>query len=158
MMMRETYRPRTAMLTSALVALALGIVPLPEVLDVLRPDFLVLVVLYWSIAVPQAGGLTLAFIAGLLLDIKGVVLGQNALALTLAAAWATYIRLRIRAFPLGHQTLTIFALLTFYQFVLFWIDGATGNAVTSWGRWLAPITGALAWPFIAAFLSRFHER
>jgi rod shape-determining protein MreD len=115
-------------------------------------------VLYWSIAAPQAGGLTLAFISGLLLDIKGVVLGQNALALTLAAAWATFIRLRVRAFPLGHQTLTIFALLTFYQFVLFWIDGATGNAVTSFGRWLAPITGAIAWPFIAAFLSRFHER
>jgi rod shape-determining protein MreD len=158
-MMREARTPRAAMLTSVFVAVALGIVPLPDVLDALRPDFLVLVVLYWSIAVPQAGGLSLAFASGLVLDvIKGVVLGQHALALTLTAAWSTYIRLRIRAFPLGHQTLTVFALLTLYQFILFWIDGATGNAVTSFGRWLAPITGAIAWPFVASLLSRFHER
>jgi rod shape-determining protein MreD len=158
-MIRDNRLPRGAMATSALVALAFGVLPLPEFLDVLRPDFLVLVVLYWSIAAPQAGGLMLAFVAGLLLDvIKGVVLGQHALAVTLTASWATYIRLRFRAFPIGHQALTIFALLTFYQFVLFWIDGATGNAVTSFGRWLAPITGAIVWPFVAAILGRLHER
>ena len=72
------------------MALALAVLPLPAVLEAFRPDFLVLVVLYWSIESPRAGGLTLAFIAGLALDvIHGVVLGQHALALTLMAAWAT---------------------------------------------------------------------
>ena len=43
-----------------------------------------LVVFYWSIESPRAGGLALAFSPGLALDvIKGVVLGQHALALTL---------------------------------------------------------------------------
>ena len=71
------------MLISALVALALAVIPLPSVLDQLRPDFLVLVVFYWSIESPRAGGLALAFFSGLALDvINGVVLGQHALALT----------------------------------------------------------------------------
>ena len=104
----------------------------------LRPDFLVLVVFYWSIESPRAGGLALAFIAGLALDvIKGVVLGQHALAFTLMAAWATHLRLRLRVFSVVSQSLTIFALLTGYQFVLFWVDGATGNPVTNFSRWLA---------------------
>jgi rod shape-determining protein MreD len=117
------------------------------------------VVFYWSIESPRAGGLALAFMAGLALDvIRGVVLGQHALALTLMAAWATHLRLRLRVFSVLSQSLTIFALLTGYQFVLFWVDGATGNPVMTFSRWLAPVIGALAWPLLAGILSRLHDR
>ena len=158
-MMREDRVRRMAMAFSAVGALALAIIPLPSVLDALRPDFLVLVVFYWSIESPRAGGLALAFFAGLALDvINGVVLGQHALALTLTAAWATHLRLRLRVFSILSQTLTIFALLTAYQFLLFGVDGATGNPVTSFGRWLAPVIGAVIWPLLAGTLSRVRER
>jgi rod shape-determining protein MreD len=158
-MMRETRIRRIPMVLSALVALGLAILPLPKVLEPVRPDFLVLVVLYWSIEQPRAGGLTLAFFGGLALDVvNGVVLGQHALALTLIAAWATNLRLRIRVFSILSQTLTIFALLTGYQFILFWIDGATGNPVTTFSRWLAPVIGALIWPIMVGVMSKLHER
>jgi rod shape-determining protein MreD len=147
------------MMLSALVALALAILPLPGAVDAFRPDFLVLVVFYWSIESPRAGGLALAFFSGLALDvIQGVVLGQHALALTLMAAWATHLRLRLRVFSVLSQCLTIFALLTGYQFILFWVDGATGNPVTNFSRWLAPVIGALIWPLMVGTLSRLHER
>jgi rod shape-determining protein MreD len=141
------------MALTALVALALAVLPLPSMLEPLRPDFLVLVVFYWCIESPRAGGLGLAFVSGLALDVvHGVVLGQHALALTLMGAWATHLRLRIRVFSVLSQCLTIFALLTGYQFVLFWVDGATGNPVTALSRWLAPIIGALLWPpLVSAF-------
>ena len=88
---------------------------------------------------------------------RGMVLGQHALALTLMAAWATHLRLRLRVFSMVSQSLTIFALLTGYQFVLFWVDGATGNPVTTLSRWFAPIVGALLWPAVAGVLSRLHD-
>jgi rod shape-determining protein MreD len=158
-MMRETRIRRLPMALSALVALALAILPLPTVLESFRPDFLVLVVFYWCIESPRAGGLGLAFASGLALDvIQGVVLGQHALALTLMGAWATHLRLRIRVFSVLSQCLTIFALLAGYQFVLFWVDGATGNPVTNFSRWLAPVIGALLWPALVSTLSRVHER
>ncbi len=158
-MMRDERVRRLPMALSALVALVLAIVPLPRMLAPFRRDFLVRVVFYWSIESPRTGGLTLAFVAGLALDvIQGVVLGEHALALTLLAAWATHLRLRIRVFSVMSQCLTIFALLTGYQFVLFWIDGATGNAVNDFARWLAPVVGALFWPPLLAVLSRLHER
>ena len=50
------------------------------------------------------------------------------------------------------------ALLTAYQFVLFWIDGATGNPVTNFSRWLAPVIGGLIWPVLAETMGRLHER
>src|SRR5271154_2083808 len=147
------------MLLSALVALALAVLPLPSVLEPLRPDFLVLVVFYWCVESPRAGGLALAFVSGLALDlVHGVVLGQHALALTLMGAWATPLRLRIRVFSVLSQCLTIFALLTGYQFVLFWVDGATGNPVTAFSRWFAPFIGALVWPVMFNIMGKVHER
>jgi rod shape-determining protein MreD len=158
-MMRDDPVRRLPMALSALVALALAVVPLPAAVDAFRPDFLVLVVFYWSIETPRAGGLALAFTAGLALDVvRGDVLGQHALALTLMAAWATHLRLRLRVFSVVSQSLTIFALLTGYQFVLFWVDGATGNPVTTFNRWLAPVIGGLIWPLLAGTLSRLHDR
>ena len=158
-MMRESRIRRLPVLLSSLVALALAVLPLPALLESLRPDFLVVVVLYWSIESPRAGGLSLAFFSGLALDVlNGVVLGQHALALTLTAAWATHLRLRLRVFSILSQTLTIFALLSAYQFILFWVDGATGNPVTSFGRWLAPVIGGMIWPLLAGTLSRVRER
>jgi rod shape-determining protein MreD len=158
-MSRDDRLPRAAMALTALVALVLAIVPLPFPLDVLRPDVLVLVVLYWSVRAPRAGGLMLAFLAGLSIDVvQGMVLGQHAFALVLIAAWATQVRLRLRVFSLLQQSLTVFAFLVGYQFVLFWIDGATGNPVTSFGRWLAPVTGALLWPVLPGLLDRLERR
>jgi rod shape-determining protein MreD len=158
-MIRDHRIRRLPMALSSLVALALAVLPLPSILEAFRPDFLVLVVLYWSIESPRAGGLTLAFMGGLALDVThGVVLGQHALALTLMAGWATHLRLRLRVFSMLSQCLTIFAFLTGYQFVLFWVDGATGNPVTTFGRWIAPVVGALLWPLIVGTLSRLHER
>jgi rod shape-determining protein MreD len=158
-MMRDTRLRRLPMGLSALVALSLAVIPLPPVLDMLRPDLLVLVVFYWSIESPRAGGLSLAFFSGLALDIiKGVVLGQHALALTLMAAWTIHLRLRLRVFSVLSQCLTIFALLTGYQFILFWVDGATGNPVTNFGRWLAPVVGAILWPMVSSVLEHLHER
>ena len=157
-MSRETLN-RVPMLVSVVVGLILSVLPLPTWLNVARPDFLVIVVLYWSIMVPRAGGLTLAFIAGLLLDAsKGVVLGQHALALCLSSYIAIKLHLRVRIFPVWHQALTVFMLLVVYQFMLFWIDGMTGHEVTNFLRWLPAFTGALLWPVFAGLLGNAYQR
>ena len=51
-----------------------------------RPSFIGLVIIYWSIFAPHAGGIFAPWLAGLSLDVfKGEVLGQNALAMALVA-------------------------------------------------------------------------
>lgn len=158
-MSRDMAMHRIPMIVSAVVALILGVLPLPHWADVARPDFLVIVVLYWSVMSPRAGGLLLAFIAGLALDAtKGIVLGQHALALTLVTAIAINLHLRIRVFPILHQALTIFMLLVIYQFVVFYVDGASGHAVNTLWRWLPCFTGAALWPVFAGVLGFAYQR
>lgn len=145
---------RTRLLLSALVALILTVLPLPWWLDVARPAFLVLMVIYWSVNAPRAGGLAIGFFAGLMLDVfQGPVLGEHALALSLITYIAVREYQRIRYKPGIQQALIVLAALVMYEVVLFMIDGWTGHPVTSPLRWVHALSGALIWPAAAAILS-----
>jgi rod shape-determining protein MreD len=142
---------RGRLIVSAFVALVLTVLPLPSWLDVLRPPFLVLVVLYWSVNAPRTGGIALGFFAGLALDVfQGPVLGEHALALALVTYIVVREHQRIRSKPEIQQALIVFAALIVYEIVLFMIDGWTGHAVTTALRWVHTLTGALIWPPAAA--------
>jgi rod shape-determining protein MreD len=145
---------RLRMALTALIALVLTVLPLPMWLDVMRPAFLVLTVLYWSINTPLAGGIGLGFACGLLLDVfQGPVLGEHALALAIVAYIAVREHQRIRSKPAFQQSLVVFAALVFYEFVVFAVDGWTGHPATSPLRWVHCLTGAIVWPLAAAILS-----
>jgi len=153
----RAFEPRGRLMATALAALILSVLPLPYWLSVLRPAFLVLTVLYWSIAAPRAGGLALGFLAGLALDVfQGSVLGQHALALTAV----TYIVVRehhkIRSKPAFQQALLVLAALILYEFIVFAIDGWTGHPLYGFARWVPALTGALLWPLATAVLERMH--
>jgi rod shape-determining protein MreD len=140
-------------------SLAATVVPLPDLLEPLRPNFVALTVLWLCLLSVRATGLLLAWTAGLALDaLHGLLLGQNALALVLIAYVALKMRLRIRAFPVLHQSAVVGALLGLNEFVLFWIDGLAGHPVTSWTRWVPVLAGAAVWPFISAFYTRLAMR
>lgn len=150
---------RGRLLVSAFVALVLTVLPLPPWLDVLRPAFLVLAVLYWSVNAPRTGGIALGFFAGLALDVfQGPVLGEHALALALITYIVVREHQRIRSKPAIQQALIVFAALVVYEIVLFMIDGWTGHAVTTPLRWVHTLTGALIWPPAAAILAHAAGR
>ena len=153
--MSRMGQPRGSVFFSCLFALILSVLPLPSSLDIARPAFLVLAVLYWSIAAPRAGGIGLGFIAGLALDVfRGAVLGQHALAVAAIAYITVREHQKIRSKPVFQQSLIVFGLLLFYEFMLFAIDGWSGRPAMSSMRWVHTITGALIWPIASAVLGR----
>jgi rod shape-determining protein MreD len=151
--------PRGAMLLTALIALILTVLPLPSYLAIVRPMFLVLTVLYWSIASPRAGGIALGFFSGIMLDVfQGPVLGEHALALTIITFVAVREHQRIRSKPAFQQSLMVFAVLLAYETLLFWIDGWTHHAVTNPLRWVHTLSGAILWAPVAAVLNATNDR
>ena len=146
---------------SALTVLALAatVVPLPEMLEPFRPNFVALTVLWFCLLSPRLLGLSYAWIAGLALDgFAGVLLGQHALTLTVIAYVACKLRLQIRAFPMLQQSAVILALLWLNEFLLFWIDGVAGHAITDWRRWISVPVSAAFWPLIASLYARYASR
>ena len=97
---------------SVVVALLLGLLPLPASLLPLRPYWLALVVAYWVIEDPDRAGLGFAFIVGVLADLVfGSLLGEQALRLVVMAFILQRFRARIRFFPMSQQALAIGGLL-----------------------------------------------
>ena len=150
--------PRGAIAKTVLVALVLTLVPLPTWLAIIRPDFLVLVVFYWSVQTPRSAGIGLGWVCGLLLDaFQGPVLGEHALAVALVAYLGVREHQRIRTKPLVQQALVLLAVLALYEFVLWAIDGWSGHPLTTPLRWVPALTGALLWPPVAATLAQTYR-
>jgi rod shape-determining protein MreD len=144
---------------SVLVGLVLAIIRLPHWLEVLRPDFLLLIIIYWSLTAPRVAGLTFAWLCGFGIDIiQGVVLGQHAIAFLLVATLTQHFQLRIRIFPIWQQAFVVLMMLFAYQFTVFWIDGIIGEPVVTWMRWIPVLTGALLWPISVAVMDTWNRR
>jgi rod shape-determining protein MreD len=149
--------PGLTILTTSFIGLVLTLVPLPTWVAIVRPAFLVLIILYWSIMVPRAGGLMLAFIAGIVIDVfQGSLLGEHALALTFVSYLGIRLNLLVRAKPLFEQSLFVFAALMVYEFLLWVIDGWSGHPLTTSARWVHTLTGGLIWPLVVGILGRFQ--
>ena len=146
-------------LFSVVAALLFSIMPLPHALAVLRPDLLLLVVIYWSLTAPRVAGLLFAWLCGLTIDaLHGILLGQHALAFLLVAGFTHQRQLRMRVSPIWQQAFVVFVWLAGYQALIFWIDGIVGQPVVSWMRWLPALTGALLWPIVVAMLDTWNRR
>ena len=153
--------PRWAVTFTLLLALIAQVVPLPDWLPEIRPSFIALVIIYWSIYAPHAGGIFAPWIAGLALDVfQGEVLGQNALAIALIAYIAMSLHQRLRNQTLVQQSLFVCLMLYASLIVVWGIEGWTNqnNAVSSHWRWITPMIGAMLWPFIAMLLGRTHSK
>jgi rod shape-determining protein MreD len=134
---------------SLVLALMLAIVPMPPHTAGMRPDWVLLVLMFWCLARPDSFGLLWAFGLGLLLDtLTGALVGQHALALMLVTCLVLKFRLRLRVFPPLQLMIAVLGLLILYQFTLFWIDGVASRSVPLHERWWPVISGTLAWPLV----------
>lgn len=150
---------RLPVIITFIVGLMLAIMPLPDSLQAFRPDWLALLVIFWAMQLPRTWSVGYAWIIGIVLDVSyGTLLGQHALALCLVAFVTVRFHLLMRVFPLSQLSLTVFALLALYQFMLFWTNGVVGisaPAVTYWGP---VIVSTLLWPLAYMFLSGVRYR
>lgn len=141
-----------AALVSLALMLALAVVPLPDAIAPFRPDWVAVILLYWSLVAPRRFSLMTAFWMGIALDtLSGSLLGQHALALLLVVYLAERFHLQLRVFPVSQLAFVVLVLLGLYEFILFWIDGVAGRTVPLIERWAPPLAGTLAWLLMLVF-------
>ncbi|MGH6884701.1 MAG: rod shape-determining protein MreD [Geminicoccales bacterium] len=142
-----------------IAAMILSVLPMPDWATPFRPDWVVLTLIFWSMHLPRRFGLGAAWVTGLALDaLKGALLGQHALALTVVTFFSLKFRLRVRVFPVWQQSMTVFALVALYEFILYWIDGMAGQPVRALDRWMPVLASAVVWPLIALLFGRLQRR
>jgi rod shape-determining protein MreD len=141
------------------VALALELLPLPTWAEPARPLWVAAVLLWWCLHAPQRANVGSAFVLGILMDVlKGSVLGQHALALTLTAFLAARFHLQLRVFPMWQQTTMVGVLTLLVGTLLWWTDGMAGQDSNLLLRLPGAITTALLWPWLAELMRGFVRR
>lgn len=136
-----------------LVAAVLAVLPLARSLAWWRPEWILLTLVYWTIALPHRVGLLTALGMGLIVDVlEGAPIGQNMLALGLVVTLAGLMYQRVRVFTVVQQAGVIFVLAGIQQLVVQWLQGLEGLAGSGFQFLLPALTSALLWPLVMPFL------
>ncbi|MFP8967072.1 rod shape-determining protein MreD [Pokkaliibacter sp. CJK22405] len=146
--MESSQRGYWLVLLSLLLAFMLSAIPLPEILQWGRPEWVAMALIYWVMAWPERVGVKTAWVCGLLLDLlQSSPLGANALALTLVSYLSTLLHQRIRNFPLIQQAFVVLMLIGVLQMVRHWLQQWQGGAAESFIFLLPSLISALIWPW-----------
>ena len=110
------------------------------------PDWVALVLVFWSIREPRRVGMGAGFLLGVAMDVADVsLLGQHALAYVLAAYGAAYLSRRILWFPLLQQALHVLPLLLLVQLVQFGVRVMPGASLPGLDYFIGPLVGVCLW-------------
>lgn len=144
---------------SFLFALILSLLPLPHWIQYWRPEWAVMVFIFWVMMMPNRVGLWTGWFLGLLIDIlNGTLLGEHALAFVLVGYLTLKFYRQLRFFPFWQQAVTVMILVFIYQATLFIIQGISGQIIVFWQYWMATVTSFIFWPWLYILLYRYQKK
>lgn len=150
-----------AITTTLVVAFLLVLLPWRGGLLDVRPDFLLVVGLFWVLHSPERVGFALLFALGLLTDfLDGVVLGQHALAYVVGAYLVLQLRLRLLRFDPVRQAVQMLPVFLALQLVVFLVGWLVVRPPEGLMMFVPVILHALLWFGLAwwMLLGRPHRR
>lgn len=149
--MATTRAPQggSVIVITIIIAMLLMLVPLPDNLRFARPEWVLMTLIYWAMALPQRVGVGYAWCVGLLIDVlMGGSLGIEAFSYAFVIYLILRFHLQLRQYPLWQQALSI---MTFVLVVNIPSVLMTSN-FTSWYVLLPAVTTTILWPIVYAFL------
>ncbi|WP_133131305.1 rod shape-determining protein MreD [Legionella yabuuchiae] len=141
------------------IVLALSILPLPGWLNVFRPPWVLLLVLYIQFCLPAYFNIPVIFILGLCLDVLlGSVIGEHIFALSLTTWLASGFSRRFIFFPIGQQMLFIMIVAMIYQTTLVLTAAFLGYAYFPLTIVCSSLLSLILWPWLRVLADgSFHK-
>ncbi len=146
-------------LTTLLLALILAVYPLSPQWSWWRPDWVLLLLVFWVITHPELLGIGVAWLLGLFLDVlQGAALGGNAFAFCVIAYFLVLTYQRLRMYSLLMQSLVVLCLSLFHLVVVIWVQNLQGLNYADSRSLLSVLTTAVVWPFLYSVLIAITRR
>ena len=141
-----------------IIALIVGAISLPSVLEIVSPFWMLIFFIYWIIYTDNKEIYRFALILGLLTDIlQGSILGQNALALLISSAFIFNVKKSFYVSNLTTQQVYIFVASIIYLIALILTHISIQGFDFSWLILLSPFTGAIVWPVVRLLLAKLKH-
>lgn len=137
------------LVSSFLVALLCSVYPLPMECRWWRPEFVLLVAIYWILAMPFNISLLALCGLGLFQDLlEGVPFGQHSLGLIVVSYFCLFSYQRVRNFNWLKQSVSIFIMVTIAQLTDNWVQGMAGRPLAGINFVYSAVSSAILWPMV----------
>jgi rod shape-determining protein MreD len=157
-MIPQRWDNQLLIVISFALGLLLTVYPLPMEWRWWRPEFVLLLAIYWISVFPLTISLVFLCGVGLYQDLlEGVPFGQHSLAIILVAYICLMSYQRVRNFALWKEACWVLVLVALAQLPGNWVQTMAGRPIA--GLWfLAPaLSSALVWPVLRLVLDRLSR-
>lgn len=151
--------PLTLLVLALCAAMLMWLVPLRSELAFWRPPFVLLLVTYWLFRQPQYFGVFFAWLVGLTIDVLfGQILGQHALAMSIAASLVLSQQHRGSHFRMFHQSIFVAVVVLVYEVVLLSVRSLVEDIDMVRPLFYPVLSSALLWPVLFLACQKLHSR
>lgn len=141
-----------------MVAFVLEIMPWPVGFQGLRPAWIALLLIYWSLALPDKISVGTAFIAGIVWDLLlGSILGIHALVLSLAIYVVAKYHLILRNLSLWLQSLLVMAYIMLIRLAIFLVELVLHGATFNSQELLGAVVSGVLWPWFFLLMRQIRR-
>ncbi len=139
----------SVIVSSLIIALVLQIVPLPIQVDLYRPDWVLVVLSYWCMALPHRVNVGIAFVTGIAVDILvGTTLGIHSLGLSICVYILAANYQRLRTYSVWQQAIVIGLLSSLYHLLTFWVQHLLTDIYFQVDYLWPVLTSMVIWPWV----------
>lgn len=157
--MPNSFRSHCWIFGSLMLALILQVVPWPGQLADFRPAWVVLVTLYWVLALPHRVNIGIALMIGLLWDlILGSTLGVRGLVMAVLCYLVALNFQLLRNLALWQQSLVMASLTLAGMLMEFWVQYLVTPIHFDVARLSSILVNLVIWPWIFLLLRRMRRK
>lgn len=140
-------------------AFALELMPWPAAFQSFKPSWLMLVLFYWILAIPNKVSIGTAFVLGIIWDlILGSILGVHALVLSIFAYLIASNYLVLRNLSLWFQGILTILFVLAIRFSIFLIEFFLYGANFNWQEIFGAIASGILWPWVFLLLRKIRRK
>ncbi|AOF53790.1 rod shape-determining protein MreD [Rodentibacter caecimuris] len=157
--MQMRFLQWVTILSFFIVALVMELAPWPIGFQAFKPAWLILVLTYWVLAIPNKVSIGIAFLLGVIWDIVlGSTLGIHALVLSVAFYFIAKNYLVLRNLSLWFQSLLVIIFVFFIRFAIFLVELFLHSAVFNWQEIFGAIASGILWPWIFLLMRKMRRK
>ena len=142
-----------------LLAIVLLLFPLPDFLIWWRPNWVLMVLIYWTLALPHRIGIFAAWTLGVITDVAlSSVLGVHGLAMAIVAYLILLLNKRLRLFPLWKQSIIVGLMVGLDLVMSLWLQNFISTQPRHAMYWLPIISSIFFWPWVFILLRDIRRK
>lgn len=141
------------------IAFVLEIMPWPVGFQGFRPMWVVLVLLYWTLALPNKINVGTAFVTGIVWDlVLGSILGIHALVLSIAIYFVAKYHLILRNLSLWLQSILVMLYCLLIRWAIFFIEWALHSAEFNSQEIFGAVFSGVLWPWVFLLMRQIRRQ